>query len=740
MSEILFADDWKYFPTAKIHLSTRNKSALELAAKLRMMGVKNNSFFLALYNPDIEHLDPHSTDLTIDEMTAISIECNNNPWYYLREVARAPALAGSDDMPIRFNRSIIALFWCFLNHVYFILTQPRQTGKSFGSDQLMNWFMGFRCRNTKINLLTKDERLRQENIDRLKKIYDALPRFLNYKTKDDANNTETLSVKAFSNYYRTQIPNPSKKMAIKVGRGITTPIFHIDEPPFCSNIEITMPAALSSMGAAVEMAHAADEPHGILLTTTAGSRDDPDGAYIYDIVQNSTIWSEHFYDSRDPEDLELRIRANNRAGAFRIYACFSHTQLGKDDKWLRNELEKNGSKGDAADRDFFNIWTSGNSQSPLAADVVSRMRASCMQPESTTMSEFGYSLRWYIPEHQIDSFMSMRDVIVSCDPSDTGGGDDLSLTFIDVETGKTVAAGNYNDTNLIRLARWFVKLIIKYQRTTWIIERRSSGATIIDFLLMLLPEANIDPFKRLFNWVINDPYENERLAEEVRLPMARRSSGIYDRAKTKFGFATSGGGKTARTELYSTTLQNVSKLCADGVHDISLFQQISGLAIIKGRIDHREGEHDDLVIAWLLGHWLLNSGKNLVEYGINPGNIYSGNIKTIPRTEEEKAVHTVQEYYRRRINELFDMMSVETNDFVCQRYMEELKMLDKKLVIREGESFSIDAFMKELTDNRVSRGLSNMNSSYGSTRTLQERMGYNSTVDRRYLPDNVRVM
>lgn len=732
--------DWQYYPTAMIHLNTRNKSATELAAKLKLMGVKNNSFFLALYNPDLEFIDPHSDDLTMDEMTAISIECNNNPWYYLREVARAPALAGLEDVPIRFNRSIIALFWCFLNHVYFILTQPRQTGKSFGSDQLMNWFMGFRCRNTKMNLLTKDERLRQENIDRLKKIYDALPRFLNYKTRDDANNTETLSVKAFSNYYKTQLPNPSKKMAIKVGRGITTPIFHIDEPPFCPNIEITMPAALSSMGAAVDMAKAAHEPYGVLLTTTAGSRDDPDGAYIFDIVQNSTIWSELYYDSEDIVDLERRVRANNRAGAFRIYACFSHTQLGKDDKWLRDELERNGSKGDAADRDFFNIWTSGNTASPLSADVLSRMRASARQPDDQSASEFGYAIRWYIPEDQIERFMSSRDVVVSCDPSDTGGGDDLSLTFIDAQTGKVVAAGNYNETNNIRLARWFVKLIIQYQRTTWIIERRSAGATLIDYLLMFLPEAGIDPFKRLFNWVINDPYENERFAEEARLPMSRRSPGLYDRAKTKFGFATSGGGKTARSELYSTTLKNASKLCADGVHDIPLFQQLSGLAIIKGRIDHRPGEHDDLVIAWLLAHWLLTGARNLAEYGIDPANIYSGNIKYEPKTPQEKTDFMIQDGYRKRITELFSLMSGEENEFVCQRYIEELRMLDNKLIMREGESFSIDSFMKEITENRMGRGFGATRNTYQSTKSLYERMGYNNTIDRRYLPDNVKIM
>jgi hypothetical protein len=39
----------------------------------------------------------------------------------------------------------------------------------------MTHLMGFACLNTQINLLTKDDRLRSENIIRLKDIYEELP-------------------------------------------------------------------------------------------------------------------------------------------------------------------------------------------------------------------------------------------------------------------------------------------------------------------------------------------------------------------------------------------------------------------------------------------------------------------------------------------------------------------------------------------------------------------------------------
>jgi hypothetical protein len=124
----------------------------------------------------------------------------NNPWYFYREIAKAPARSGSTPDPVEFNRANIALWWSFYNHATFFLTQPRQTGKSFSTDLLMTHLMGFACLNTQINLLTKDDRLRSENIIRLKDIYEELPKWLQFKDpKTDSNNTEEITINALGN-------------------------------------------------------------------------------------------------------------------------------------------------------------------------------------------------------------------------------------------------------------------------------------------------------------------------------------------------------------------------------------------------------------------------------------------------------------------------------------------------------------------------------------------------------------
>jgi hypothetical protein len=698
---ILFEQDWLDYPGAIIHYKTRNRSALDLAAKLRIMGVKNNSFFLALIDVSLENVNPHDPNLTQEQMQRIGIECKVNPWYFFREVARAPAIAGTTPSTITFNRANIALWWSFFNHIYIILIQPRQTGKSFSTDLLMTLLMNFICNNTQINLMTKDDKLRSENVARLKNIYEELPRYLQFKTKADVNNTEELSVKAFGNTYKTHVPQASPKKAYNLGRGLTTPIVHGDETPFQPNIGIAMPAALLAMAAAEEQAKKNDEPYGVIMTTTAGKIDDKDGKYVYGIVQSSASWTERFYDAKDAEELEAIVRANGR-GLYRVYAAFSYKQLGKDDAWMRQQLERAGATGDDANRDLFNMWTSGNQYAVLPTNVLETMRRSVTDPlYEQIFSIGGYIVRWYLDESELEYFLSTRKVIVGIDTSDAGGGDDLSCVFVDVETGATIGVATINETNLIKFCMWLVYMITSFENTTYIIERRSSGATIIDYLLLQLPLKGIDPTKRIFNWVVNDHLEYGSRYEEFMQPMSRRSEDTYVRSKKYFGFATSGGGQTSRSELYSTTLFEAAKIAANRMMDRVLVDQISGLVKINGRVDHVDGGHDDVVIGWLLCHWFLTKAKNLSYYGIDPRKILCDRgDHSVEKSVDEKAIDYVQQLVRNRIDELYELMQTEPNEILLERYQNELRSLDKQLILEDGETFSIDAFLEEIREKR----------------------------------------
>jgi len=718
---VLFKSDFLNYPNSIIDTDTTNKSFVRLASLYKAMNIENHGFILQLLNPKLQGIDPYSKKLTIQEMAMIAIECKQNFFYFVREVARAPASAGNEPAMVEANRGNIALWWSFFNHITFTLIQPRQTGKSFSTDLLMTALMNFMCTNTQINLLTKDDTLRTDNINRLKNIYDELPGYLNFKTREDSNNTEALTIRRFGNSYLTHVPQASPKRAYNIGRGLTTPIVHIDESPFQPNISISMGAMLAAMGAACDRAEELDEPYGVILTTTAGKKDSQEGKYIYNFTQESALWTEKFFDAKDKDDLRHMVCSNSRKGAYRVYGNFSYKQLGKTDDWLKKQLDRSNQSPDDANRDYFGIWTSGTITSPLPTSVLEKLTESIVTEQYQQINPIGgYILRWYIPKEQIETYMATRKTIIGVDTSDASGGDDISFVMIDVETGGLVSIGTFNETNLITYAQWLVYILEKYVNSTMIIERRSSGSTIIDYLLMFLPQRGIDPFKRLFNWVTNDPLEQRSIYEEANLSLRKRREDVYVRAKKYFGFATSANGQTSRSELYSVTLQNAARRCADKIYDRSLTEQITGLVIRNGRVDHDIDGHDDLVIAYLLCNWLLTMGKNLSFYGIDSKQILMEHrVKTeVPASQAYFTYE--QDSIRKRIEELYNNLSNETDEFISEKIERELRHLDSKIVLADGEYYSVDAIINEARESKKKRH----NNIKGSGQNYYEKIGY----------------
>ena len=110
---------------------TKNKSFLELYQDLYKLGVKNNKFFLRLYDTDLQGVDPYSPVLPKETQIKIFIECLINPWYWLREVLRIPV----DGLPIEvgggvqyaIDRNNAACWYLFLNGIDHYQSKPRQS-------------------------------------------------------------------------------------------------------------------------------------------------------------------------------------------------------------------------------------------------------------------------------------------------------------------------------------------------------------------------------------------------------------------------------------------------------------------------------------------------------------------------------------------------------------------------------------------------------------------------------------
>lgn len=719
---ILFLDDWAKYPGSTVQLDTRNKSWLEMAKVYHYMGIKNHMFPLALHNPHLKDVDPFDPDISLRDQLYVAAECKVNPWYYFREIARVPGGSGEDAIPIEANRGNIALYWCFFNHITTVLIQIRQTGKSVSMDELGTYLLNIRCKNTDINLLTKDDQLRVKNIRRLKEIDSELPFYLKQRSKTDANNTEQITINSLKNTYTTHVPQMSPKAAEKVGRGLTSPIFFIDEAPFQPNVHISVPAALAAGNNARDRAARNGEPYGTIFTTTSGKKDTKEGAYIYRILTEAMPFYETLFDVKNAEELERVVRkgskpmkGNKTSTVFRVSIVLNHRQLGKTDEWLAKTIEDNIAEDEAqVDRDFFNRWTSGSMSSPLSIEVMETIRGSETEPLHVEISKQGYTTNWFIGEDEIQRRLASGKYILSMDTSDASGGDDISLRLIDSSDGCLIASGTYNETNIITFSQWVAEWFIRFRTIVGIIERRSTGVAVLDQLLLLLPAHGIDPFKVLFNRVVNDYEEEPDRYAEIKVPFERRSIDIYTRFKKHFGFATSGMGLTSRSELYSTTLQNAAKQVGSVVCDKVTIDQILSLVVKNGRVDHPPGEHDDMVIAWLLGHWLLTQGKNLSFYGIDSSKIlYKARQKSMKESLGSYDFY-YQEQLQQELQSVLDQLKNESDDLIIQKLEQRARFIGQRIDRKENETITIEELIKQSKELRKTRRMSK-NSNIGQS-------------------------
>lgn len=720
---ILFAKDWRKYNTAKPDFKTTNKSFIKAASIYKTIGVKNHTFMLTLLDQRLVGIDPFSPNLTSEVCKAIATECYRNPWYYFREMARVPAASGATPRRFEANRGNMALIWLFFNGITVMLIQIRQTGKSVSSDTIMNYLLCIRGRGVDIQLITKDDTLRTKNLERIKEMEALLPGYMRHRTKHDRGNTERITVKAFGNSYQGYVGNRSPKLAFNLGRGMTSPIMQFDELSSLPNNKITLEAALPAGSAARDQARADGDPNGTIYTTTVGIKSTKEGMHSFNISQSSAIWTERLVDSRNKEELERTIRGMSPSKKLRVYCEFDHRQLGYSDEWLSRTIEDSEGDGETADADFFNKWGEGSSSSPLNKDELSKIKSSARPDSFTEISPVNmYVTRWYIAESEIESIMAKDDHAMAIDSSDAGGGDDTSLLIVNMRTGAVAAAATYNESNLILLSEHFLSFIIRFPRLLTIVERKSSGPTIIDYIVLGLMAKGINPFLRMYNTIVNSAIENKNLFEMCKNASGEALKRLTEKHKKTIGFSTSGGGITSRSELYGSTMKQAAKNAGHCVYDRKTVNQICALIVKNNRVDHPEGGNDDCVITWLLGYWVISKASNLSEYGVDVSRLLSGVTKDSKETKEYKD-KGIQDSILKDLSFLRSKYISEDSFVVKARIMFKIEKLRRAITDEYIESLSVSGMMEsykrieeidEIRNLHFNKNQDNYNNSFDS--------------------------
>lgn len=678
-----------------INLRTTNKSFLRISYILKRMGIENNMFPLYLNDLDLRGIDPHK--LGSDDMhlcMKVAYECKVNPWYYFREVIRIPETGTQHGIKFKLSRANLALIWLYFLNVDHTLIMPRQLGKTVGTISIDSWLMFIGGNNINKVMLTKSNKLRKENVSRLKGIRDLLPSYLVNETIEDVNNVEELTYATLNTRYTTFVSQSGATAAESLGRGLTTPTQHWDEVAFFDNIAISYPSAINSTNAARESAMKFGQPYANILTTTAGRLDTDSGKFIFNLICQALTFSEHLYDAKDREALIKLIDANSPIGM--VFSEFSYEQLGKNKEWFDMVSKRSSGTAESIKMDFLNTWVHGSANSAIDDIMLSSIHKSKREIEyRQTIGDF--IIDWYLPKSvACTSRLDSIPIIIGSDSSENIGKDFASFVFMDVRDMSVIAKCRCNTVNLITMALFIYKFI-RRENIVFIPERNHVGAAIIDAILLECGKENINPFTRIYNEVVQGLKEDKFKDANIHEP------GAVNKYRKYFGFKTTG---SSRSFLYKTVFFKALDLCKDKLHDTDLIHEIKGLTIRNGRIDHASSGHDDLVIGFVLCSYLLMFGENLNKYSFcnNDASIVMSHITTSAKSEEATSTTLIDILtIKNKLREFKAKLKSETNATMKLRMqfrINELeKMLPDEVVIEIDDVSSINQLRRTTTND-----------------------------------------
>lgn len=697
-----FKSDLHTYPGFIYDTSTKNRSFVDVASKYKSMGVSNYAFCLVLLNSSLQGVDPHSKDLTYEQKAAIRVECQYNPWYFLREVARVVG-QGGPDTEFRANRGNICAFWLFLCHQDFVLIQSRQTGKSIVADFILIWVLLFSGYQTNINLITLNDKLRVSNMIRIKKAIKLLPAYLR-TTKGEKDNTEEVTYSPLGNRIIAHINSDSKDKARETARGQTAPINYGDEFAYWKWIAETFAAALGSSGAAVENAKVSGGPWGNFFATTAGKRDDRHGKLAYDHVSKGAIWSEAYFDALDEEDLTKRLTAAHHPGytKFMVNCTFSYRQLGFTDEWAAGIIKRYGLSPDDADRDLFNVWTSGSASSALTIYLTRTIVGSIISPRYVENYPEGYNIRWYVPKQHLDEFLRTHHCVWGLDTSTANGKDAMALVLREVSTLRVIAVSTVSESFIMNYAKWLASVLVKYPNTTLVIERASTAESILEVLIVELTKHNINPFLRIYNKIISEYDTDSKEYRQVTSSRHLHDMSMYQYYMVRGVFGVNMNQRN-REDIYGHILQTSASLAGKYVFDEQLAKEIVGLEMKNNRVDHSSGAHDDHVIAWLLSHWFLTKTRNLKRYSIDPSTVMRRCVAVEDEREvkQESSLEKAQRsHLRNEIEYTLKEMKGCNNPMLLATLETRLRSLSERSYRDGGEPVSIDTLIATAKEYR----------------------------------------
>lgn len=551
------------------------------------MGIRNNTFFLQLYDESLFGINPLDEDsLTQEQKLRVHIEISKNPWYFFREIVKLPMTDVKLDFEL--HRGTLAIMWSLINDLKAYVVLPRQCYKSYTVCVFYTWLIYWGSKNFSSTFFAQNDSLVTQNLARVKDVREALPKYLNLKSKEDTDNIHSLIYKnsEFKNTIITRAPGMSEDAANNVGRGQSTQGQWYDEFAFIPFVWVQYGAAIPAYSTVAKASERNGSHHHIIITTTAGNKKSRSGEWAYEFLNQSAPFTELLYDKVDYDEYgnPLHIQrdeiidyiANNNTGQFFLRIEYMWYDLSKPPSYIEEMRELCGGL-DEFNRGVLNIWSDSNEDHPLGQERVQALVATQIEPMKIVMVDKIYVLKYYRDPELLKS--QSHRIVFGMDCGGNTRRDYSTLVGVDVTNSEVVCTMRVNQYSTKRFAEAVGYILLYlFPEATLVGERNYIGIVILEII------ASIMGTRRL--------YKDADGALGVHL---------Y---------------KQMRNIMYGDVLRVSVIERGKFIHDKTIIEEIAGLQTNRnGRIDHNQTKgHDDTLIAYLYCRWFIMFCKTKRSY------------------------------------------------------------------------------------------------------------------------------
>ena len=600
---------------------TKNQSFLQTAAELKALGIKNWYFMLEVKYPQlgVQDIDPYDQKITKENQGKIHIESKANLWFWLREVARIPAQGAPQPFLVGLTRASCAATWCYLHNIDFMLCQPRQTWKTTIVLLLITYAFIYELKNVTIPFMHLKEADTLRNAEMLREYITTLPPYMNpWYGKKQLPGLKSLKYEEHGTSIKILSSAESEVKAKDKMRGMTLFVGMIDEWEYLNYISNVISGAGPAMNSGRRIAEQTGGRACMMLLSTPGDLETQTGKEAQHMIDQTPPFSEQFYDFT-PEDIKTHFEGVQREGEdgkpeqiTMVYIEFNYKQLRKDERWREAEfrLAQQTNKlaeyrrgvllerfrgGDAVLFDQKDIDYISEHVKQWSYDIFLRKKFHL------------YCYKHSIVTPDIVSNTPYFDInipyLIGIDVAAGGDGDNTAICVVHPYTLEVVAELQSPYCGLIDLMRIITDMAKIIPKGIFCVETNSVGKAIVDFV----QETGLE-----HRFYYDPKMDMAKNAIEVKDPM----EALKMKAKKKqyIGTYVTPAVRNNMMDLLKRHVKDYKHLLVTKMLSRDILNLVKGR---NGKIEAAEGEHDDMVMAYLHTLYVLYYGRDISRFGID---------------------------------------------------------------------------------------------------------------------------